>query len=160
MALRAASLLLGLLLAACGQQAEPGGLTGEPAEGGPLTIQLRSGEEEPTAVLSYGGAEQAGSLGTHCWATQCVDFVAPPTPQAFTPVPANAEIEFGGDGTAESLSVGRPTEDPLAPPADLQEVRIRNGRAQLELEPGRYVLVLFGLWEDGDAIFTFGVEAA
>jgi hypothetical protein len=158
MALRAVTLILGLVLAACGQDPEPG-LTGGPQpQGDSIAIELQSGKTEPTGLLAFGEQQQEGSLGTHCWATQCVDFAAPPTPQEFTQVPGDIEIQFLGDGSAEDLSVGRPPEDPLSPPEDQQEVQIKDRRAQLDLEPGRYVLVIFALWDDGDASLTFGLE--
>jgi hypothetical protein len=158
MALRVVTLTLGLLLSACGQEAEPG-LTGD-SQGQPdaIAIELQSGEAEPAGLLSYGDAQQEGLLGTHCWADQCVDFAAPPVPEQFTQIPGDSEIQFLGDGSAETLSVGRPPADPLSPPEDQREIQVKDRRAQLDLEPGTYVLVVFALWDEGDATMTFGLE--
>ncbi|MGH2692985.1 MAG: hypothetical protein ACRDHM_10870 [Actinomycetota bacterium] len=159
MALRAASLALVLALSGCAEQTAPGG------EGKPLTrpdpviLELQSDEKEPIGLLSYGGEDQAGELGTHCWATQCVDFIGPPTPKTFTEVPGDAVIELTGDGEAESISVGAPPSEEFGQLGDEKEIQVEDRRARLDLEPGRYVLVVFARWNEGDAVLTFGLEA-
>ena len=159
MALRAAVLTLALLISACGEKADSG-LTGE-SGGQPdqITLELDANTPEPIGLLSYGSVEQEGQLGTHCWLEQCVDFVTPPTPLDFTEIPTDVEIEFTGDGYPGSLSVGRQADAPIAPLEDEREIDIEDGHAELELEPGRYVLVVFATWSEGDAQFAFGVEA-
>jgi hypothetical protein len=160
MAPRAVLLTLFLALSACGQEAQTG-LTGgdQPSsESGPVIVELRSGKEVPTALLTAGGEDQQGQIGTYCWATQCVDAAAPPTPEIYTRIAAETEIEFNGDFDDVTVSVGRPAEEPLSPPQDEQEVNVRNGRADLQLGSGRHVLVVFALWGQGDASFTFGLE--
>src|SRR5688572_3343771 len=111
MALRAATLTLGLFLAACGTEAGSGLADGSQDQPPAIAIQLQSAETEPTGVLTYGDEEQAGQLGTHCWAARCVDFAGPPVPSAFTSVPGDASIELRGDGKAEAISVGTPPEE-------------------------------------------------
>jgi hypothetical protein len=146
-----------LTLPACAQEAT---LDGEPpARPDPVILELRSAEKAPIGVLSYGGEDQAAELGTHCWSTRCVDFIGPPTPKTFSEVPGNALIELQGDGRAGSLSVGRPPEEKFGQLGDERTIPVKDGRARLDLEPGRYVLVVFATWPDGDAVLTFGLDA-
>lgn len=155
------SLLIVLLLGACAEEAAPGGVTGEPPADQTATLELRSSEEAPEGILTWDGKSYDAELGTHCWTTQCMDFVGPPVPTTFAPVPGDLEIELTGDGQAESVSVGRPSEDPIGPLQDEQEVTVRNGHITLDLEPGRYILVVFATWEgQGDAVLTFGLDVA
>lgn len=72
----------------------------------------------------------------------------------------DVEIRLDGDGDAESISVGHPPEEEFGPLVDEREVPIRNGRAQLDLDAGRYVLVVFARWLEGDAVLTFGLDVA
>jgi hypothetical protein len=147
-----------LALPACGQEASPGG---QPlARPDPVILELQSAEKAPIGALSYGGEDQAGELGTHCWSTQCVDFIGPPTPKAFTPVPADGVIELRGDGQTDSISVGRPPKEEFGQLGDERTIRVKDRRARLDLEPGRYVLVVFATWPGGDAVLTFGLDAA
>ena len=134
----------------------PGGQP--PVRQDPVILELQSADKEPIGLLSYGGEDQAGLLGTHCWATQCVDFIGPPTPKAFSEVPGDAVIELEGDGSAESLTVGTPPEQEFGQLGEEREIRVEDGRARLDLEPGRYVLVVFARWNEGDAVLSFGLE--
>lgn len=147
-----------LALPACARQASPGE---QPlARPDPVILELQSAEKAPIGVLSYGGEDQAGELGTHCWSTRCVDFIGPPAPTAFTPIPADGVIELRGDGETDSLTVGSPSEEEFGQLGDERAIRVKDGRARLDLEPGRYVLVVFATWPGGDAVLTFGLEAA
>jgi len=150
--------LLLLALPACAQEASPGG--GPPGTPDAVILELRSAEEAPIGVLSFDGEDQAGELGTHCWSTRCIDLIGPPTPKTFSDVPGNALIELRGDGRAGSLSVGRPPEEKFGQLGDERTIPVKNGRARLDLEPGRYVLVVFATWPGGDAVLTFGLDAA
>lgn len=147
-----------LLLAACAgvvDSARPGS---EPP--GAATLELRSTPDEPLGILTWAGDEVQAELGTHCWATQCVDFIGPPTPTTFTEVPGDLGIELTGDGNADSVSVGRPPEEEFGPLVDEQQVPVKNGRIQLDLEPGRHLLVIFATWDEGDAVLTFGLDVS
>ena len=149
--------LLLLALPACAQEVSPGG---EPlARPDPVILELRSAEKAPVGVLSFGGEDQAGELGTHCWTTRCVDFIGPPAPKTFTEVPGDAVIELRGDGDADSISVGRPPKEEFGQLGNERTIPVEGGRARLDLEPGRYALVVFATWPGGDAVLTFGLEA-
>ncbi len=134
------------------RQAQP------PVRQDPVILELQSAEAEPIGLLSYGGEDQAGGLGTHCWAIQCVDFTGPPTPKTFTEVPGDAVIEVIGDSTAQDISVGTLPEEEFGQPGNERQVKVKGGRARLDLEPGRYVLVVFATWSEGDAVLSFGLE--
>lgn len=153
---RAVSVSLAVFLSACSQIAGEGSAPRTPD---PIVLELVSVEKAPMGVLSYGGEDQAGALGTHCWANRCVDFVGPPSPKAFTEVPENGTIELQGDGKAESITIGREPKEEFGQLRDEREVRVENGRAQLDLQPGSYVLIVFATWPEGDAVLTFGLEA-
>lgn len=146
-----------VLLSACAERTVIEDFAGEPSERS-ATLELRSSPEEPIGLLTFRGEEQEGELGTHCWATQCVDFIGPPTPKRFTEIPGNFEIDLRGEGEAESISVGRPQEEKFGPLVDERQILVRNGKARLELEPGRYMLVVFARWMEGDAVLTFGLD--
>ena len=154
MALRAASLVVCQFVASCG-----GGTFGEkPNRPEGVVIELSGGKNEPTGVLTYKGDSQEGVLGTHCWTSQCVDFAAPPPAASFTETRPNVEVMFKGEGKPESLMVGIPQAQPLDQTTGLLEIQIRHERAYLELTTGRHVLVVFALWDQGDAVLTFGLE--
>ncbi len=155
------SLLLVLLLGACAEEAAPGGVTSEPPADQNATLELRSSEEAPEGVLTWDGKSYDAELGTHCWTTQCVDFVGPPVPTTNAPVPGDLEVELTGDGTAGSVTVGRASDEPIGPLQDERELEVRNGRVTLDLEPGRYILVVFATWEgQGDAVLAFGLDVS
>ena len=147
-----------LALSACAEPASPGG-QGEPlAQPDPVILELQSAEKAPIGLLSYGGEDQAAELGTHCWTTRCVDFIGPPTPKLFTEVPGDAVVELAGDGEAESVTIGTPPEEEFGQLGNEREVEVKDGRARLDLEPGRYVLVVFATWDGGDAVLSFGLD--
>lgn len=156
---RAILVLICLFLSACAGRAEPGSTAGEPSPEAVAVLELEASPDAPVGSFTWEGEEQEGNLGTHCWTTQCVDFIGPPTPTTFTEIPGDLEIRLDGDGSAESISVGHPPEEEFGTLVDEQEVPARNGRAQLDLEPGRYVLVVFATWSgQGDAVLTFGLD--
>jgi hypothetical protein len=155
---RAVLLLTCLLLSSCAEGTAPGGSPTEPSP--TALLELRSSPEAPLGLFAWEGEEQEGNLGTHCWSTQCVDFVAPPPPLSFTEIPGDLEVELTGDGNAETITVGRPPEEPIGVPEGEREVPVRDGRARLDLEPGRYMLVVFATWNEGDAVLTFGLEVS
>lgn len=158
---RALLLLICLLLSACAGPAEPGGTAGEPSPEAVAVLELESSAEAPLGSFTWQRDEQGGNLGTHCWATQCVDFIGPPLPTTFTEVPGDLDVRLDGDGSAESLSVGHPPDEEFGSLVDEQEVPVQADRAELHLEPGRYVLVVFATWAgEGDAVLTFGLEVS
>jgi hypothetical protein len=164
--MRIRTLLLGLcfLLAACGGQAGPGpGPVAE--EGGPVTesegsatIELGAGPKKPIGTFTYRESKATAQIGTYCWTIQCVDVIGPPTPEVFTPVPAQLDIEFTGAGAVGSLDVGVPPKKPFAPAKNRRRIPIEENHATLNLDPGRYMLEIFAVWEEGDAVLTFGIE--
>ena len=158
---RVLTLALCLLTAAgCAREAAPG-LTGSGSpQPEPITIELQANEKDPTGLLSYDGEDQPGQLGTRCWGTRCIDFIGPPTPKTFTEVPGDGVIEIRGDGKAESISIGSPPEEEFGQLVGERELPVRSGHAELDLEPGRYVLVVFARWDQGDAVVTFGLQVA
>jgi hypothetical protein len=157
MALRSL-VLLTLLLGACAEEASPGGVTGEPS--GNATLELRSSEEAPEGAFTWDGETYDAELGTHCWTTMCVDFAGPPVPKAYAPIPGDLEIELAGDGNAESVTVGRPSDEEFGPLEDEREVEMRSGRLTLDLDPGRYVLVVFATWDQGDGVLAVGLDVS
>jgi hypothetical protein len=158
---RAIVLLICLFLSACAGRAEPGGTAEEPSPEAVAILVLDSSPDAPLGSFTWEGVKQEGNLGTHCWTTKCVDFIGPPTPTTFTDVPGDLEIRLDGDGNAESMSVGHPPEEEFGPPVDESQVQVQNDQAQLNLEPGRYMLVVFATWVgQGDAVLTFGLDVA
>ena len=168
MRIRITLLGLCLVLIACGGQADPGPGPGPAgAEGGPVTessgsatIELGTGPKKPVGTFTYAESRATAQLGTYCWTTQCVDVIGPPTPEVFTPVPGQLQIEFIGAGAVGSLDVGVPPKKPFTPPKNSQRIPIEENHATLNLDPGQYMLVVFAVWEQGDAVLTFGVEVA
>lgn len=153
----ARSLVLLIALTGCTEEAAPGdGRPPLPPDS--VILELRSAAKEPMGLLSYGDEDQAGELGTHCWSNRCIDFTGPPSPKAFTEVPGDGIIELQGDGKAESITIGREPKEQFGQLRDERRVRVENGRARLDLEAGRYVLLVFATWPGGDAVLTFGLE--
>jgi hypothetical protein len=156
---RAVLLLICLFLFSCAGRAAPGGSEAEPSP--TALLELQSSSDEPLGSFTWEGEEQEGNLGTHCWSTRCVDFIGPPAPTTFAEIPDELEVELTGDGSAESISVGHPPKEEFGALVDEHQVSVRDGRARLNLEPGRYVLVVFATWAgEGDAVLTFGLEVS
>ena len=154
----ARALALILLLAGCAQEASPGAQGQPPVRPDPAVLELRSAEKEPIGLFSYGGEDQAGELGTRCWSTMCVDFIGPPPPKTYTEVPRDVVIELGGDGKAESITIGQPPKEEFGQLVGEREVKVEDGRVRLDLTPGRHVLMVFATWPGGDAVMTFGLD--
>jgi hypothetical protein len=152
-------LALFLALTGCAEGASSGPQGQPPVRPDAAILELQSADKEPIGLLSYGGEDQPGELGTHCWTTRCVDFIGPPTPKTFTEVPGDVVIELEGDGRAESITLGQPPDEEFGQLVDEREIKVDGGRAQLDLTPGRYVLMVFATWsEGGDAVLTFGLD--
>jgi hypothetical protein len=145
-----------LILTACAGRNTPAGPGSEPPAS--ATLELVATPEAPQGVFTWNGDDVQAELGTHCWTTQCVDFIGPPTPTTFTAVPGDLEIQLTGDGSSDSISVGHPPKEEFGPLVDEQHVPVENGRVQLDLEPGQYVLVVFATWDQGDGVLTLGLE--
>jgi hypothetical protein len=155
---RTVFLVLCLLLAACAGRSSPAGPGSEsPAS---ATLELVATPEEPQGIFTWDGEDVQAELGTHCWTTQCVDFIGPPTPTTFTEIPGDLTIDLTGDGRADSISVGHPPEEEFGPLVDEEQVPVENDRVQFDLEPGRYVLVIFATWDEGDGVLTLGLDVA
>jgi hypothetical protein len=168
MRLRTALLVLCFLLTACGgQEAGSGGGSSPAGEGGGAvtstegvaTIDLSAGRKKPEVTFTYGDSVAEAGIGTRCWNNSCVDTVGPPTPEVFTPVPGDLEIEFTGAGVPGSLDVGTPPKEDFGEPENSRRIELQNNHATLNLDPGRYMLLVFAVWDEGsDAVLSFGVE--
>ena len=151
-------LLLALLAPACARAGEPGAQPENQPDTAVLTIEAR--EDAPVATLTYGDETQQAALGTRCWATQCVDYIGPPQPEAFTRVPAGTMLVLEADQAARvSATIGTPADEEFQPAVGAREFDLTDGREALDLDPGRYVLELFVTWRSqGDAVMTLGLE--
>lgn len=147
------------------------------------TPQKRPADEgkPPAAIMTIGEAEQVAGVGTYCWPQPqgpalCADALGIPTaPEALTvstPFTAHFEIPVNRGPTAVRLTVipvGPESEMTMQTgghrwwqpqPGESFDLPAENlPEADLDLEPGLYVLNLFVSWVNfGDASYGFLVQ--
>jgi hypothetical protein len=157
---RRATILLILTLSACanvsgGPEAGPPSPTPQPE----ALLTIAAEEEAPVAVLGFEGQDQRAALGTRCWANMCADYIGPPPPRGFTPIPRGTTLRIESDASRISATIGRPAEEEYGSVLGGREMDLSDGSETLDLAPGRYVLELFIMWRSqGDAVMTLGIE--
>lgn len=135
----------------------------------------------PAAIMTVGDEEQVAGVGTYCWPQPqgpdlCADALGIPTAQealsVSAPFSAHFEIPVNRGPTAVRLTVipvGPESEMAMQAggyrwwepqPGESFDLPAENlPQANLDLEPGLYVLSLFVSWRDfGDASYGFLVE--
>jgi len=121
------------------------------------------GGRSPSAALSLGGATQTGARGSYCWTSEssgvCGDAVPFGEPDRWLDLPLGESVVLGGDASSIQLTLtranggqNRPVETGSLRPGDRFPLPGEEGAA------GRYALVAFGRWPQGDAEFQFGIH--
>ena len=125
---------------------EPGRVT--------ATFDVKTGEHFPSANLTFDGRTQEGTASSFDWGGGIYDTVVPEV-NGFLAIPRGSELVV--DGTAQSVT-GQ-LEDPRGFPFErIEGLDLSSGRATLDAEPGRYVLMFQAMWPQGTIPFYFGIE--
>lgn len=160
------------ILAACASATQsPDPDVDFPGEGGP-----------PAAVLRVNGQAQTAGVGSHCWpypdeeTAICADYMGVITPRVplVVSAPIDATIEWPLERAPDNMSatfypVTEETEMQSEGPArvweppfdrgETIEFQGSHGLSFSPIEPGLYVLTVFGAWEDtGDVTYGFLLE--
>jgi hypothetical protein len=133
------------------------------------TVQMRAGgrARPPDTMLSYGGQEVRGKLGSYCTSTTCFDVTLMPVSpkQGTLTVPSGSEMVFryGGQSSPETVKANAFT-------LNKKGYQVYSSRRSLkvhgsgvertihaELPPGEYGVDVFVIESQGDANYTFHV---
>lgn len=128
-----------------------------------VTLLARGPEfaEAPYAEISFDGRTVEGQVESFQWQTaggvSMFDAVAP---EFRDPLQIGPEtlIEVHGDADSVSGRVAAVAAGALFPWNEIEELDLRGGSVQLQLEPGSYALAFTAYWEEGNPTFWFPIE--
>jgi len=140
------------------------------------TVQQGAGNlnRPPDSMLSYGGREVKGTLGSYCWKNLCADsvFIVPPRQKTLA-VPSGSEMVFryGGQSSPDTVKAGAAplkartvpvgTSTASADPNRSRSLKALGSGVErtilVELPPGEYAVEVFVIEPQGDAVYFFRV---
>jgi hypothetical protein len=155
-------LLVPMLLAACTDEVDrPEVSCDRPSSGAVLCVFAT--EDGPTGRLLTQDDDVSGALGSFCWTFddlgRCEDFDEIPELGRAVNLERGAVVTLVDDAERVSASVAvLHLEDGTRHLSPVTDLDFRSGTTTLGVRPGKYVVALFGRWEQGDGELYFPVE--
>jgi hypothetical protein len=113
-------------------------------------------------LLSADDGSVAALDGSGCWyngeSQRCADIGPIPTPKRWLVAARGSDVVVGGDVSSVEATVSRLVEtNGVSRLRPVQRFDLADRRDRVHVEPGRYVLDVYGTWEQGEQTFYFGL---